>query len=124
MVRRMEKVKVVLYGVGEMGKRIGLLLLKKEGVEIVGAVGRRRGVRQDLGEVLGLDKKLGIRVSDDLDAVLSKAKSDIVVNSTTSFLKEVYPQIATAVKHGVNMVSTCEELSYSYILDAQLCIQF
>jgi len=117
----MEKVKIVLHGVGEMGKRIGLLLLQKGGVEIVGAVGRRRGVGQDLGEVLGLDKKLGIRVSDDLDAVLSKAKPDIVVNSTASFLKEVYPQMATAVKHGANVVSTCEELSYPYIVDTKLC---
>lgn len=113
--------KVVLHGVGEMGKRIGLLLLKKKGVEIVGAVGRRRGVGQDLGEVLGLDKKLEIRVSDDLDAVLSKAKPDIVVNSTASFLKDVYPQIVKVVEHGVNVVSTCEELSYPYIVDAQLC---
>lgn len=117
----MEKVKVVIYGVGVVGSLITKFLLQKEGVEVVGAIDiAKEKVGKDLGEVLGLDKKLGIKVSSDVDAVLSKAKPDIVVHATSSYLKDVYPQIASVLKHGVNIVSTCEELSYPYIVEPKI----
>jgi len=109
----MERLRLVLYGVGEIGSRIAEFLLAKEGVEIVGAIDvAKEKVGKDLGDVLTLGRQLGVAVSDDPDAVLSKVKADVVVHVTTSFLKQVYPQIAKIVEHGVNVVSTCEELSY------------
>lgn len=109
----MDKVRVVLYGVGAVGTLIGKFLLEKKGVEIVGAVDiAENKVGKDLAEILGLNRKLGIPVSNDVDSVLSNAKADIVVHATSSFLRNTYPQIASIVKHGVNVVSTCEELSY------------
>jgi len=117
----MEKVKVVLYGVGAMGSRIAKFLLEKEGVEIVGAIDvAEEKVGKGLGEILGLDKQLGIAVSNDPDAVFSRVKADIMVHATTSFLKQVYPQIAKALEHRVNVVSTCEELAYPYIAEPEL----
>jgi len=117
----MEKVKVVLYGVGAMGSRIAKFLLEKEGVEIVGAIDVAEDkVGKDLGEILGLDKQLGILASNDPDAVFSKVKADIMVHATTSFLKQVYPQIVKAVEHGVNVVSTCEELAYPHTIEPKL----
>ncbi|MCW4021414.1 MAG: saccharopine dehydrogenase NADP-binding domain-containing protein, partial [Candidatus Bathyarchaeota archaeon] len=111
----MEKVNVVLYGVGAVGSRIAKFLLKKDGIEIVGAIDVAREKNgKDLGDVLALDRQLGVVVSDEPEAVLSKVKADVVVHATTSFLKQTYPQIAKAVEHGVNVVSTCEELSYPY----------
>ena len=51
----MEKVKVVLYGVGAVGSNIAKFLLEKEGVEIVGAIDvAEEKIGKDLGEVLGL----------------------------------------------------------------------
>jgi len=109
----MEKLRLVLYGVGEIGSRIAEFLLEKEGVEIVGAIDvAKEKVGKDLGEVLNLGRQLGVAVSDNPDAVLSHVKADVVVHATTSFLKQAYPQIAKAIEHGVNVVSTCEELSY------------
>jgi 4-hydroxy-tetrahydrodipicolinate reductase len=117
----MEKVKVVMYGVGVVGSLIAKFLLQKEGVEIVGAIDiAKEKVGKDLGEVLGLSKKLGIIVSSDVDSVLSKAKPDIVVHATSSYLKDVFPQIASVLKHGVNIVSTCEELSYPHVAEPRL----
>ncbi len=111
----MEKVNVVLYGVGAVGSRIAKFLLEKDGIEIVGAIDVAREKNgKDLGDVLALDRQLGVVVSDEPEAVLSKVKADVVVHATTSFLKQTYPQIAKAVEHGVNVVSTCEELSYPY----------
>lgn len=117
----MNNVRVVLYGVGAVGSRIAKFLLEKKGIEIVGAIDVAKDkVGRDLGEVLGIDKQLGVTISDDTDAVLSKVKADIVVHATSSFLKGVYPQLQGVIAHGVNVVSTCEELSYPYVTNPEL----
>jgi len=117
----MENVRIILYGVGAMGTRIAKFLLKKKGVEIVGAIDvAKEKAGKDLGEILGIGKLLGIKVSNNPDDVLSRANADVVVHSTTSFLKQTYSQIAAAIKHGVNVVSTCEELSYPYATELEL----
>lgn len=117
----MEKVIVVLYGVGAMASRIAKFLLEKEGIEIVGVIDvAKNKVGRDLGEILGLYRKLGIVVSNDPDEVFSRVKADITVHATTSFLKQVYPQIAKVLEHEVNVVSTCEELVYPYLTEPKL----
>jgi len=120
-VKKMKKVRVVSYGVGVVGGLIAKFLLEKQGVEIVGAIDvAENKVGKDLGEVLSLGKKLGITVSNDTDTVLSKAKPDLAVHTTSSYLKDTYPQIASIIKNGVNVVSTCEELSYPYLTEPKL----
>lgn len=117
----MEKIKIVLYGVGAIGASIAKLLLKKEGVEIVGAIDADEDkVGEDLGEVIGLDERLDVVISNDPDAVFSKVRADIAVHATTSFLKQVYSQIVKALEHGVSVVSTCEELTYPYITEPKI----
>lgn len=117
----MEKVKVVLYGVGAVGSLIAKALLEKSGVRIVGAIDTAKDkVGKDLGEVLSLNMELGITISSDTDTVLSKTKPDIVVHATSSYLKDTYPQIASIVKNGVDVISTCEELSYPYHSEPEL----
>ena len=117
----MRKVRVVLYGVGAVGSLIAKFLLEKEGVDIVGAVDVAKDkIGKDLGEVLSIEKKLGIKVSEDADALLSKIKADIAIHATSSFLKDTYPQIASIVKHGVKVISTCEELTYPYYTESEI----
>lgn len=117
----MRKVKVVLYGVGAVGGLIAKFLLEKEGADVVGAIDVAKDkVGKDLGEVLGLERKLGIKVSEDVDSVLSKVKADVAIHATSSYLKDTYPQIASIIKNNVNVVSTCEELSYPYITEPKL----
>ena len=110
----MEKVKVVSYGIGVIGRRLANHLLSKEGVEIVGAVDiNPQIVGKDLGEVLGREK-LGVIISDDADEVLSATKPNIVCHTTMSYVKQTYDQFVQILNHGVNCISTCEELSYPY----------
>jgi len=71
-------------------------------------------VGRDLGEVAGLDKKLGIIISNDASAVLRETKPDIVLHATSSSLKVIYPQLEQIIKAGANIVSSAEELSYPY----------
>ena len=117
----MRKIKIVLYGVGAVGALIAKFLVEKEGVEIVGAVDTAKDkAGKDLGEVLGLKKKLGIRVTNDPDMLFKQTKPDIVVHATSSFLRDTYRQIASIVKNNANVVSTCEELSYPYSAEPKL----
>jgi hypothetical protein len=108
----LENVKVVQYGIGVIGQKLATHLLEKEGVEIVGAIDiNPKIVGKDLGEVMGI-KKLGVKISSDVDAVLNDTKPDIVAHTTMSYLKQTYPQFEGILKHGIDVVSTCEELSY------------
>ena len=117
----MEKVKVLAYGVGVVGGYIAKYLLEKEGVQVVGAVDVAKDkVGKDLGEVLGLKKKVGVTVSGNIDSALSTVKADIAVHTTSSYLKDTFAQIASIIEHGVNVVSTCEELSYPYVSEPKL----
>jgi 4-hydroxy-tetrahydrodipicolinate reductase len=117
----MEKIRVVLYGVGAIGSTIAKLLLEKEGVEIVGAIDvDKNKIGKDLGELLGTSRRLGVTVSNDTQKVLSKACASIVIHATSSRLRDVYPQIAPLAEYGVNVISTCEELSYPYVSEPEL----
>ena len=121
MEKEKEKIRVVCYGVGAVGSRIAKLLLEKEGIEIVGVIDVAQDkIGKDLGEILDIGKKLGVIISDDVDSVMRKACCDVVVHATGSYLKDVYPQIAPIAKYGVNVVSTCEELSYPYLSEPEL----
>jgi hypothetical protein len=118
---KMRKLRIILYGVGAVGSLIAKFLLGKEGIEIVGAVDIAKDkVGKDLGEVLGLGKRLRIKITENVGSLLSKVKADIAIHTTSSFLKDTYPQIASIVKHGVKVVSTCEELTYPYYSEPKL----
>ena len=117
----MKNIRVILYGVGAVGSLIAKALLEKKGIKIVGAVDIAEDkLGKDLGEVLELNKKLGVKISKTADSALSKTKADIAVHATSSYLEDTYPQIASIVKKGVNVVSTCEELSYPHLTHPRL----
>jgi 4-hydroxy-tetrahydrodipicolinate reductase len=117
----MKKVGVILYGVGAVGAMFAKYLLEKEGVQIVGAVDiAKEKAGKDLGEIIGLGKKTGVIVSTDITEVLSETKANVAIHATSSFLKDTYPQIASILKKGVNVVSTCEELSYPNLTEPKL----
>ena len=109
------EVRVVLFGLGPMGKLIAKGIVEKKGMRIVGAVDiAEELVGKDLGEILELGKNLGVTATDNAEELLSRIKADIAVIATRSYLKEVYPTISLCVKAGINVISTCEELSYPY----------
>jgi 4-hydroxy-tetrahydrodipicolinate reductase len=118
----MEKeIKVVLFGVGPLGVAIAKGMLEKKGMKIVGAVDTAKDlVGKDLGEVLNLGKTLGVAVTDDAKHLLSRVKPKIAIIATKSTVKGIYPELTMCVKAGVNVVSTCEELSYPYHKEPRL----
>jgi len=109
------KIRAVQYGCGFIGCSIVRLASQRPDIEVVGAIDIEKGlVGRDLGEVAGLDRELGVRVSADAEAVLSRTGPDVVFLTTSSFLKEVYPQLEMCIRAGANVVSSCEELAYPH----------
>jgi len=109
------EIKVIMIGLGALGRMIARELLGRRGFTIVGAVDIAKDiVGKDLGEVLELGKRVGVTVTDNLEELISRIKADIAVIATKSYLKDIYPQLVSCIKAGINVISTCEELSYPY----------
>jgi len=109
------KIRTIHYGLGPIGCHIARVAARRSQIAIVGGVDIDPAkVGHDLGTVIGLEKPLGIAVERDLAAILKRTEADVVVHSTGSFLPQVRDQIEALVQAGLNMVSTCEELSYPW----------
>jgi 4-hydroxy-tetrahydrodipicolinate reductase len=117
----MKKTNVVIYGCGVMGRRITDALTQKKSFSIVGAIDiDDQLIGQDLGSIMGGDKNLGIVIQNNPEELFAQAEADVVVLSTISHLKKVYSQIDQCVRAGLNVVSTCEELSYPWDREPEL----
>jgi hypothetical protein len=117
----MKNIRVALYGVGAVGALIAKHLLEKQGIDIVAAIDiDPQKLNKDLGEVLQLGKETGIIITDNVEETLEETRPDIVVHATSSYLGQTFSQIGALVKLNVNVVSTCEELSYPYLSEPKL----
>lgn len=113
--------KIVHIGLGPIGVGIAKMVLAKEGLKIVGACDLApEKANKDLGDVLGLNKKLKIKVSGDPVKFIKSLKADVAVVSTTSSAKVVKSTIEALIGRGVNVVTTCEEFAYPVPANAKL----
>jgi 4-hydroxy-tetrahydrodipicolinate reductase len=104
---------VIHFGLGPIGAAVVRQVASRKGFKIVGAVDidpAKTG--RDLGEVVGLGRKLKIKVLADARKAIKSSKPDVAVLCTSSSLKKVLPQIESIVKLKVPIVSTTEELAY------------
>jgi hypothetical protein len=105
--------RTIHYGIGPIGAEIARVAAAREGVEIVGAVDIDPAkVGQDLGEVVGLGRALGVAITDKARDLFAATPADVVLHTTGSYLAQVRPQLEEIVDAGLNVVSTCEELAY------------
>ena len=106
-------IRVLVYGLGPIGSAVSRQLVARKGFSLVGAVDTDRNkVGLDVGQVIGIDKKLRIRVTNDAVGGITQSAPDVVVMCTTSSLKKALPAIQTVLKLKTPLVSTTEELSY------------
>ena len=104
----------VVIGLGPLGQKVVRFALQRESIDIVGAVDIAPDkIGKDLGTLCGT-KKLGIKVCPDLHTALKTAKADVALLTTVSSLKKLEPQVREIAGHKLNIVSTCEELSFPY----------
>lgn len=109
----MKKIGVIQYGLGPIGIETAKLVLKKTGMEIVGAVDISKEIAgKDLGEVLGLGKPMGIVVTDNARALFSRVKADVVLHTAGSRIPKIYNQFEEIINAGLNVISSSEELLF------------
>jgi 4-hydroxy-tetrahydrodipicolinate reductase len=111
----MPNIRVMHFGLGPIGAAIAKQVAGRPGFKIVGAIDidpAKAG--RDLGDVVGLPKRLGVKVSADAVKALKAARPDVVMLCTASSIKKVMPQIETILKSKTAIVSTTEELSYPF----------
>ena len=115
-------IRVILNGLGGVGQYAGRMVAKRPYLEIVGAVvhSDKAKIGKDVGEVQGLNKKLGVKVSTSLSEVIQSTKADVVLDCSLSFVKDIKESLFTSIRAGLNFVSACEELAYPWVGDAKL----
>ena len=117
----MKPIRVIQYGLGPIGCAAVRAMLEKKGIEIVGAIDidpDKAG--RDLGEVAGVGKPVGVKVSGDAGSVFRKSRAQVVVHTTQSFFRDVYDQLQGCVLSGLNVVSSTEELLYPQLKNPAL----
>ena len=117
----MDKVKVIVWGLGAMGGGMARMILDKKGIEIVGAIeGRKEFEGKDLGEVLGVDREIGVKVTTDSNYVINNIEADLAIVATDSFVKNVFPVLKAVVESKKNCITIAEEMSYPYTVEKEL----
>ncbi len=106
------QIRTIHYGIGFVGAEIARLARQRPGIQMVGAVDvdpAKAG--RDLGEVVA-GESWGLPIVTSLEHVLSRADADIVIHTTGSHVPQVYSELETLITSGLDVVSTCEELSF------------
>lgn len=115
-----EELRVVQMGLGPIGNKVTQFLAERSSIQIMGAIDSDPAKEgQDIGTLAGLPP-LGVKVTSDLNQILGKGDVDIVVLTTTSSLAKTYEQLVKLLPYGVNIVSSCEELSYPWLTNTEL----
>jgi 2,4-diaminopentanoate dehydrogenase len=108
-------VPVVVMGLGVIGQEIARAALLSPEVELVGAVDPHpRLVGCTLAEVLGTAGPKG-QVAGTLEAAVGRRRGVVLLHATGSRLEQGMEQLLGAVKLGLPVVSTCEELAFPFL---------
>ncbi len=116
-----ENVKVIIWGLGAMGKGMAEMLLHKKGVEIVGVVARGPKIGKSMWDILDVER--GDRpelLMDSFENVIHENAADVVLICTDSFVAESFPKIKYCVERNINVISTAEEMAYPKAQEPEL----
>jgi hypothetical protein len=109
----MPQIRVLHFGVGPIGAAIIKQIAGRPGFKIVGAIDVDPAkVGRDVGDVAGLNRRLGLKVQDNAGKTLKATKPDVVIHCTGSSIKGVMPQLEAILKSKSPVISTTEELAY------------
>jgi 4-hydroxy-tetrahydrodipicolinate reductase len=106
-------IRIAHVGLGPIGAAVARQIAARPGFTIVGGVDIDPAlVGRDVGDVIGLTRRAGVKVGAALAPSIRAAKPDVVVLCTSSSIASVMPQIETILATKTPIISTTEELSY------------
>lgn len=118
-------INVLQIGLGPLGIKIAEYIADKRQVKTLAAVDINTALeRKSLNE---LSNKLSSTtfIYNSVEKALESLdlKPEVAVITTVSSLERLIPQVEEVAKFGISVVSTCEELSYPWILQPELSKQ-
>jgi hypothetical protein len=108
-------IRTLHVGLGPIGAAVARQIAARSGFRIAGGVDLdplKRG--RDVGEMIGLDRRLRAAVTDDLGAALAATRPDVVLLCTSSSLRRVMDDIERILRARRPIVSTTEELAFPW----------
>jgi len=123
---RQAKVKVSIWGFGAMGSGMAEVLLRKQGVEIVGVCDLHPDrVGRSLFELLGVPRgeRKEVIVQGDIHKVISRGSADVVLLATDSYTRKAFDKIKLIVELGINVLTTAEEMAYPKAKEPELALE-
>lgn len=109
-------INIIQIGIGALGKQVLQYALEREGIQVIGVVDLNPNLHEkDIGSVCNLDNQ-DVTVSQTIAEAIEKSgtKPDVAVLTTVSSIEKLVPQVQEAAQFGLNVVSTCEELSFPW----------
>ncbi len=108
-------VPVVVMGLGFIGQEIARAAHASPEVRLIGAVDRSPLlVGRKLGELMGVPS-VAFKVSAELGEAVGRHRGAVLLHATGSHLPQVMDQLLEAIRAGLSVVSTCEELAFPYL---------
>jgi 4-hydroxy-tetrahydrodipicolinate reductase len=115
----MSRLTVTVLGVGRVGRDLVRLLSARDSVRVVSAWSRNPDLAgSDLGVLAGTEP-LGVSVTSDRDEAL-RVGADVAVVATTSFLRDLAPDLEAAIRAECNVICTGEETAFPWAVDAAI----
>jgi hypothetical protein len=121
-------VRVVLWGLGAMGKLMARLVLSDPDLKLVGGISKRLSGGQtgpgDIADIAGLNRPTGVAATASLAEALARSHgADVVLHATGSFVSEVKGEIESCLEHGLDVITIAEEMSYPWAARPDLADQ-
>lgn len=116
-------VRVAIWGFGAMGSGMAKMLLKKQGVDIVGVCDMHPDrLGKNMFEVLGIpqNSKKSVIISSDINDIIYENSCDIALLATDSFTKNAFDKINLCLENKINVISTAEEMAYPQAQNPEL----
>lgn len=104
---------MVVAGLGPVGLEVARAVLATPEFRLVGAVDPAHAGRR-LGDLLGVGG-LALEVEGDPARAFRAARGGVLLQATVSRLDDARPLLERAVKAGLFVATTCEELAYPWI---------
>jgi 4-hydroxy-tetrahydrodipicolinate reductase len=107
-------------GLGAIGQAVARAALRNEEVRLVGAVDvDPKRVGKPLSEVLGAPAG-ALTVKASLEEAVGRTRGAVLLHATQSRLPQVMDQLLAALRLGMSVVSTCEELAFPWLRHPEL----
>jgi secondary-alkyl amine dehydrogenase [NAD(P)+] len=111
--------RVVLCGIGQYGGIVAKILLDI-GYEIVGAYNRAGPkIGKDLGEVIGLDQKIGVLIEDIATADLTRTGADVGICTQSNSLRVDMLSYTRLMEASINVISLSMQAYYPFGSDRE-----